>query len=316
MEKELKLQVPLHHLGGITVFGNVLVSPGLLAKCGEDGRAVTWLSQSGRFVGRMEGPVSGNVLLRKAQWQTALDEGARLAIARNMVAGKIQNARTSVLRSAREAEDAADAQALGETERALAKALERLPGASDAGALRGIEGDAASAYFGSFTRMVRQDRDTFAFTQRSRRPPKDPINALLSFLYALLMSDCLGALQGAGLDPQGGFFHVLRSGRPALALDLMEEFRAVVADRLALTLINRKQVARESFDFRDGGSVYLNEKGRKVVVVAYQERKKEVLQHPLLDQKVSVGLLPCIQARLLARTLRGDIQAYPPFLIR
>jgi CRISPR-associated protein Cas1 len=316
IEKETRLQVPLHHLGGITVFGNVLVSPGLLAKCGEDGRMVTWLSQSGRFLGRMEGPVSGNVLLRKAQWQTALDEEARLAIARNMMAGKIQNARTSVLRSAREAEDANDSKALGETASALAKALERLPGSRDAGALRGIEGDAASAYFGTFTCMVRQDRESFAFRERSRRPPKDPINALLSFLYALLMSDCLGALQGVGLDPQAGFFHVLRSGRPALALDLMEEFRAVISDRLALTLINRKQVGRESFDFRDGGSVYLNEKGRKAVVVAYQERKKETLQHPLLDQKVSIGLLPSIQARLLARALRGDMEAYPPFLLK
>lgn len=316
VEKDLKLQVPLHHLGGITVFGNVLVSPGLLAKCAEDGRAVTWLSRSGRFVGRMEGPVSGNVLLRKAQWQTALDESARLVIARNMVAGKIQNARTSVLRSAREAEDAADAKALGETAHALAAALERLPNTPDAGALLGVEGDAASAYFGTLTRMMRQDRETFTFIARSKRPPKDPINALLSFLYALLMSDCLGALQGVGLDPQAGLFHVLRSGRPALALDLMEEFRAPVADRLALTLINRKQVARESFDFREGGSVYLNENGRKAVVVAYQERKKETLQHPLLDQKVSVGLLPSIQARLLARTLRGDIEGYPPFLMK
>ena len=314
IEKETKLQVPLHHLGGISVFGNVLVSPGLLAKCSEDGRAVTWLSQSGRFVGRMEGPVSGNVLLRKAQWQTALDEGARLLIARNMVAGKIQNARTSILRSAREAEDPADSKALGETAHTLARVLERLPGAPDANALLGMEGDAASAYFGTFTRMVRQDRETFAFTGRSKRPPKDPINALLSFLYALLMSDCLGALQGVGLDPQAGFYHVFRPGRPALALDLMEEFRAAVADRLALTLINRKQVGRESFDFRDGGSVYLNEKGRKAVVVAYQERKKETLQHPLLDQKISLGLLPSVQARLLARALRGDIQAYPPFL--
>jgi CRISPR-associated protein Cas1 len=316
VEKELKLQVPLHHLGGITLFGNVLVSPGLLAKCAEEARAVTWLDCNGHFQGRLEGPVSGNVLLRKAQWEAVLDEGARLPIARNMVAGKIQNARSSILRSAREADGDSDRSALTAVAKTLGDAVENLPAATSLDALRGVEGEAAQAYFGALTLMVRTDRETFAFNGRSKRPPRDPINALLSFLYAILLSDCLGALQGVGLDPQAGFLHVLRSGRPALGLDLMEEFRAVLADRLALTLINRRQVARDDFDFREGGSVYLNEKGRKTVVVAYQERKKETLQHPLLDQKVSLGLLPHIQARLLARTLRGDLEAYPPFISR
>lgn len=316
VEKELKLQVPLHHLGGITLFGNVLVSPGLLAKCAEEARLITWLSTSGRFMGRMEGPVSGNVLLRKAQWESVLDGARGLPIARAMVAGKVQNCRASLLRSAREVEDGKDGAFLRAAAEALGAALGPLQRAAAPERVRGLEAEAAKVYFGVFTRMIRADRELFHFAERSRRPPKDPINALLSFLYALLLSDCSAALQGVGLDAQGGFLHVLRSGRPALALDLMEEFRPIFADRLALTLINRKQVARDDFDFREGGAVLLNERGRKKVVTAYQERKRDTLQHPFLDQKTSIGLLPHIQARLLARHLRGDLEEYPPFLMR
>ncbi len=316
VERELKLQVPLHHLGAVTLFGNVMVSPGLLGKCAEDGRAVTWLDRNGHFQGRLEGPVSGNVLLRKAQWEAVFAEAARLSIARNMVAGKIQNARGSLLRSAREADAEEDRQALHRTAESLGAILLRLPVADNLDVLRGMEGDAAESYFSVFTMMVRGDRETFLYAGRSRRPPRDPVNALLSFLYALLLSDCLGALQGVGLDPQAGFLHALRPGRPALGLDLMEEFRPILADRLALSLINRKQVTRDGFDFREGGAVLLNEKGRKAVVVAYQERKKETLTHPMLDQKVSLGLIPHIQARLLARVLRGDLEGYPPFLYK
>lgn len=314
VEKETKLQVPMHHLGGLTVFGNVMVSPGLIGRFGEDGRSVTWLSRSGHFVGRLEGPVSGNVLLRKAQWEAVLDGSKALPIARNIIAGKIQNARTSVLRSAREAELPEDKETLQSTASSLGRIVEVLPACADLETLRGKEGEAARAYFSTLTRMVRIDRDTFKFEERSKRPPKDPINALLSFLYALLLSDCVGAAQGVGLDPQAGFLHALRSGRPALGLDMMEELRPIFADRLALTLINRKQISREHFDFREGGAVMLNEKGRKTVVVAYQERKKEKVTHPVLEQEASLGLVPHVQTRLLARMLRGDIEAYPPFL--
>jgi CRISPR-associated protein Cas1 len=316
VEKELKLQVPLHHLGSITVFGNVLVSPGLLAKCAEDGRLVTWLSATGHFVGRMEGPASGNVLLRKAQWELVLDSIRALPVVRNMVAGKVQNSRASLLRSAREAEDEKDGAMLRAAAEALGAALGPLQRAATPERVRGLEAEAAKVYFGVFTLMIRTQRDLFRFTERSRRPPKDPVNALLSFLYALLLSDCAAALQGVGLDAQGGFLHVLRPGRPALALDLMEEFRPLFADRLALTLINRKQITREDFDFREGGAVLLNEQGRKKVVTAYQERKRDRLQHPFLEQKTSFGLLPHLQARLLARHLRGDLEVYPPFLAK
>lgn len=316
VERELKIQVPIHHLGGITIFGNVLISPGLLAKFAEEGRSVTWLSTSGHFVGRLEGSASGNVLLRKVQWETILDGGRALPIARNMVAGKVQNCRASLLRSARESDDEKDAALLREAAKALGGVLDPLQTATTPDRVRGLEAEAAKAYFGVFTLMVRAQRTLFRFDERSRRPPKDPINALLSFLYALLLSDCSAALQGVGLDPQGGFLHVLRPGRPALALDLMEEFRPLFADRLALTIINRKQISREDFDFREGGAVLLNERGRKKVVIAYQERKRDALQHPFLDRKVSFGLLPHLQARLLARHLRGDLDAYSPFLFR
>jgi len=313
IEKETRLQIPLHHLGGITVFGNVLVSPGLLAKCAEDGRSVTWLSPTGRFAGRMEGPQSGNVLLRKAQWEAALNEEQAIRIARNIVAGKIQNQRTSLLRSARESESENEREALYGAAARLGDAVARLPPAGTLDGVRGIEGEAAQAYFKVFGRMIRQNRETFDFKGRSRRPPRDAINALLSFFYALLLSDCSGAAQGVGLDPQAGFLHALRPGRPALGLDMMEEFRPFLADRLALTLVNRRQVCRKDFDFRDGGAVYLSEKGRKIVVAAYQGRKREQLSHPLLERKVSAGLLPHLQARLLARTLRGDVESYVPF---
>jgi len=316
VEKEVKLQVPLHHLGGLTIFGNVLVSPGLLAKCAEEGRQVIWLSATGRFVGRMEGPGSGNVLLRKAQWETVLDAARALPVARNMVAGKVQNSRASLLRSAREAEDKEESSTLRGAAEALGATLALLQRAATPERVRGLEAEAARVYFGVFTLMIRTERDLFGFSERSRRPPKDPINALLSFLYVLLLSDCSAALQAVGLDAQGGFLHVLRPGRPALALDLMEEFRPLLADRLALTLINRRQITREDFDFREGGAVLLNEKGRKKVVTAYQERKRDTLQHPFLEQKTSFGLLPHLQARLLARHLRGDLEAYPPFLAK
>lgn len=316
VEKEIKLEVPMHHLSGLTVFGSVLVSPGLIGRFGEDGRSITWLSRSGHFVGRLEGPVSGNVLLRKAQWEAVLDGRRAVPIARNLIAGKIQNARTSVLRSAREADLPEDKETLQSTASSLGRAIEELPACDELETLRGKEGEAARTYFSTLTRMVRTDRETFKFEERSKRPPKDPINALLSFLYALLLSDCVGAAQGVGLDPQAGFLHALRSGRPALGLDMMEELRPVFADRLALTLVNRKQITRDDFDFREGGAVLLNEKGRKKVVVAYQERKKETITHPILDQEASLGLVPHLQARLMARTLRGDLEAYPPFLCK
>jgi CRISP-associated protein Cas1 len=316
VEKETKLQVPLHHLGGVVCFGDVMVSPALMRRCGEDGRSLVLLDRNGRFKARLEGPVSGNVLLRRAQHDWSCNAEKSLGIAKKIVAGKIQNSRQVLMRAAREAADSGDEEALREGAAALADALLRIPGCDDVEQLRGFEGESARAYFNCFDRMVLEDRESFRLDGRNRRPPLDPMNALLSFLYAMLTNDCVAAAEGVGLDPQVGFLHALRPGRPALALDLMEELRAVLADRLALTLVNRRQVTSSNFDDRPGGAVYLGEEGRKTVVVAYQNRKQEEILHPLLEQKVPLGLVPHIQARLLARVLRGDMEDYVPFLQR
>jgi CRISPR-associated protein Cas1 len=316
MDGTTKLQVPLHHLGGVVCFGNVMVSPFLIHHCAEDGRAVVFLDRNGRFKARVEGPVSGNVLLRRAQHLAASDEVRCTAIARNMVAGKIQNARQIVLRGGREGDGIDDTAPLQECAEVMANVLTRLRAPRDLDEVRGLEGEAAHTYFSVFNRMVREDREAFCLNGRNRRPPLDRMNALLSFLYTLLLSDCVAAVEGVGLDPQVGFLHALRPGRPALGLDLMEELRAILADRLALTLVNRRQLARDDFQERPGGAIHLTEKGRKGVVIAYQKRKQDEVQHLVLDQKVPLGLVPHVQARLLARYLRGDLGNYPPFLYR
>jgi CRISPR-associated protein Cas1 len=316
VEKENKLQVPLHHLGALVCFGDVMVSPALMRRCGEDGRSLVLLDRNGRFKARLEGPMSGNVLLRRAQHEWSSNDEKSLGIAKKIVAGKIQNSRQVLMRAAREAADADDEKSLREGAEALADALLRIPNCDDIDQLRGFEGESARAYFNCFDSMVLEDRESFRLDGRNRRPPLDPMNALISFLYAMLANDCVAAAEGVGLDPQVGFLHALRPGRPALALDLMEELRSVLADRLALTLVNRRQVTAKHFDNRPGGALYLGEEGRKLVVVAYQTRKQEEILHPLLEQKIPMGLVPHVQARLLARVLRGDMEDYVPFLQR
>jgi len=313
---ETKLQVPLHHLGAVVCFGNVMLSPQAMARCVEDGRAVVLLDRNGYFKGRVEGPTSGNVLLRLAQYQAFQNPEITLSVARNIAAGKIQNTRSVVLRGARESDNQEDEDTLRKTAWALANCLQRLPAGKSLDYVRGIEGEAGRAYFSSFDKMIKTDRETFRFEKRSRRPPLDPINALLSFLYALVLNDCRAGAEGVGLDPQIGFLHAIRPGRPALALDLMEELRSILADRIALTLINRRQITAKHFESRPGGAVYLNEKGRKEVVVAYQKRKQEEVMHSVIEQKVPLGLVSHTQARILARFLRQDIEEYLPFLYR
>jgi len=311
-----KLQVPLHHLGGLVLFGNVMTTPFLLHKCAEDGRSVVLLDRNGRYRCRMVGKVGGNVLLRHEQHLAMEDSARQVPVVRNMIAGKVQNARQVLLRGQREAKDADAAAALQIAVDLLARTVERLPAAMEVDFMRGLEGEAARVYFDCLDKLVTQNREAFRMNGRSRRPPRDRINALLSFLYVMLLNDCISAVEGVGLDPQMGFLHVMRPGRPSLGLDLMEELRPLLADRLALTLINLRQIGPDDFEERAGGAVYLGEKGRKEVVTAYQKRKQDEVQHPVLEQSVPFGLVPHVQARLLARHLRGETEAYTPFLYR
>lgn len=312
---ELKLQVPLHHLGSIVTMGNVMISPFFLGKCGDDGRAVVILDRNGRFKCRMVGKTTGNVLLRQEQYKAVQNGPRTTALAAAITAGKVKNARNVLMRSAREAATPDEESHLRKSADIQAHVLFHLKTPRDTDHVRGLEGEAAAAYFDVFTLMMKPaERDSLPMNGRNRRPPLDPVNALISFLYTLLLNDCISALEGVGLDPQMGFLHVPRPGRPSLGLDLMEEFRAFLADRLAITLINRKQVTIEHFEPRPGGAVYLNEKGRKEVVAAYQKRKQEEIDHFLLAEKTPIGLLPHVQARLLARHLRGDLEAYVPYV--
>lgn len=312
---ELKMQMPLHHLGAIVTMGNVMLSPFLLGKCADDGRAVVILDRNGRFKCRMVGKTGGNILLRQAQHQTVQDRLKTTALAAAMTAGKVKNARNVLMRSARETDIPDEETRLRKAAEAQANALFHLKTACDTEHARGLEGAAAAAYFDVFSLMIKPaERELLPMNGRNRRPPLDPVNALISFLYTLLLNDCISALEGVGLDPQLGFLHVPRPGRPSLGLDLMEEFRAFMADRLAITLINRKQITLDHFEPRPGGAVYLNEKGRKEVVTAYQKRKQEEASHPLLQGKTPIGLLPFLQARLLARHLRGDLDGYVPYI--
>jgi CRISPR-associated protein Cas1 len=316
VEKKARLVVPIHHLESVALFGNVYASPGLMRLCAENGVAISFLSASGRLIARVDAPSSGNVLLRRTQFRWADDPTRCVGIARAIVAGKLQNSRNVLLRAGREAESVEDQAVLHQASDKLADAIRALPQVVETDAVRGHEGDGARVYFGAFSSMVRQGRDTFRLEHRNRRPPLDPINALLSFLYSLLLHDCTAAVAAAGLDASVGYLHVDRPGRPGLALDLMEEFRSLIADRLALALINRQQVKPGGFVCREGGAVIMDDATRKTVLTAYQQRKREEVTHPFLDQKVPVGRLPFLQARVLARHLRGDLETYVPCVLK
>ncbi len=320
-----KLSLPIHHLESICTFGpGIAITAPALDLCWEHGVAVNYLSEGGYLQARVTGVSDTSVTLRRTQFRAA-DQPARCAaIARAIIAGKIQNSRNSLLRGARENASPEEVAALGGVIDALARQLHALGrltpddlvavGALDA--LRGAEGMAGQQYFGVFRLLLKQQRDDFAFGLRTRRPPRDRINCLLSFLYALVRHDCVAALTAVGLDPFVGFLHSERPNRPALALDLMEEFRAWIADRLAVTLINRRQIGPAHFREREGGAVELSDVGRRLVISAYQERKKEIVQHPALQQNLRIGQLPFVQARLLARHLRGDLPEYLPLVPR
>jgi CRISPR-associated protein Cas1 len=298
MEHETKLSVPVHTLGAVVCFGQVSASPPLMELCGESGVTLSFFSEQGRFLARVHGPVSGNVLLRREQYRRADDEAASSGLARAVIISKIVNCRTVLLRSARERQDNESAQELLSASGRLFRILKSLKRETSLDVLRGMEGEAANTYFSVFDRLILAQKESFYFKKRSRRPPLDNMNALLSFIYMLLAHDVAGALEGVGLDPAVGFLHRDRPGRPGLALDIMEEFRPFLADRLALSLVNLQQVKDKGFTKTETGAVMMDDKTRKEVLVSYQNRKQEEIQHPFLGEKVAIGLLPHCQWHL------------------
>ncbi|SMP46375.1 CRISPR-associated protein, Cas1 family [Neorhodopirellula lusitana] len=311
-EKKTLLRVPLHNLDGIVCFGRVGFSSQLAAACAESSVSISLMSPHGRFRAAVVGFSPGNVLLRRQQYRAADDPEATARIARNCISGKIANCRSVLLRAARDTKDQDRSSRLKLTAKHLAPILRRVAKADDADTVRGHEGEAASKYFESFGDLTTVE--AFQMKGRSRRPPLDPINALLSFLYAMLAHDARSACEACGLDSAVGFLHRDRPGRPGCALDLMEEFRPVLADRLAFSLVNRKQVGSKGFEVTSSGAIRMDDKTRKTVLTAYQTRKQDTIEHPFLGEKTTMGLLVHLQARLLARHLRGDLDEYPAFI--
>jgi len=314
VEGQTKLRLPLHGLDGIVCFGQVSCSPWLMGACAERGILISFMTENGRFQARVCGPVSGNVLLRRAQYRRADEDEFPAGLARSIVIAKIANCRTVLMRAIRDRPDRDHVTELEGAVKRLARSLRNLEGEQSLDAVRGIEGEAARSYFGVFDHLVAAQKDDFCFRERSRRSPMDTMNALLSFLYTLLTHDMTAALEAVGLDPAVGYLHRDRPGRPGLALDLIEELRPFLADRLALSLVNRQQVKGSGFRQSETGAVMMDDETRKRLLVAYQKRKREEIRHPFLGEKTQVGLLPHLQATLLARCLRGDLDGYPPFV--
>ncbi len=312
-EEKRAMRLPLHNLEAIVCFNYPGVSPALMGACARRGIGLTFLRPSGRFLARVSGPVNGNLLLRKAQHQAAGESSKALAIAVSCVLGKVYNSRKVLERALRDHALLVDTARLKTASNFLKASLPAIREAEDLETLRGLEGSAAKQYFRVFGELILHQKDDFPFRERNRRPPRDRMNALLSFLYTLLTYEVASALEAVGLDPQLGFLHADRPGRPSLALDLMEELRPVLADRLALTLVNRKQVRGKGFLIKESGGVLMDDETRKKVITAWQERKRDEITHPFLKERIPLGLLPHVQAQLLSRYLRGDLDAYPPF---
>ncbi len=314
VEDETKLRVPIHTLSGIVCFGQVSCSPFLMGMCAEKGVALSFLTENGRFLAKVQGPVSGNVLLRRQQYRLTDSAPASALIAKAVVLAKVANCRTALLRASRERSESKERVVLDAAVLRLKRILEEVGAANSVDEIRGHEGDAARTYFGVFDHLILAEKEHFFFRGRSRRPPLDNINALLSFFYTLLTHDVASALETVGLDPAVGYLHRERPGRPSLALDLVEELRPVLADRLALTLVNRQQVTSDGFRRLENGAVMMDEETRKEILVAWQKRKQDEIVHPYLEERVPLGLVPYVQATLLARYLRGDLDGYPSFL--
>ncbi len=314
LEKEQEVfRVPLHNLEAIVTFGYTGASPALMGACAQRNIGLTFLSGNGRFIARVTGETYGNVTLRKEQYRVSENAAQSILIARNCIAGKVYNSRWVLERAAREYPMRLDAEKLKRKSAFLAESLQKIGQCEDAAVLRGIEGEAASVYFSCFSDMILQQKEDFVFSGRSRRPPLDEVNAMLSFAYTLLTSMCACALETVGLDPYVGFFHTDRPGRKSLALDMVEELRSIMADRFVLTLINKKMIQKKGFTRKENGAVIMDEETRKIFLTAWQGKKQEMITHPFLGEKLEWGMVPFAQAMLLARHLRGDLDAYPPF---
>ena len=312
-DENTSMRLPLHNLENIVCFNYLGASPALMGACAERNVGLCFLSPNGRFLARVTGKVKGNVLLRKKQYEVSENNDISVPIAASFLLGKIANCRKVIERALRDHAMLVDVQTLTNASASLKETLSAVHACKTIGDLMGFEGSAAKIYFGVFDHLILQQREDFSFKERSRRPPLDNLNSLLSFLYTLLTNDAASALETVGLDPYVGFLHKDRPGRPSLALDLVEELRPVFADRLALSLINRKQIAGKGFTQKESGGILMDDDTRKTVLTAWQERKKEEILHPYLKERIPFGLIPHVQAMLLARFLRGDLDAYPPF---
>jgi CRISPR-associated protein Cas1 len=312
-DQQSSTRLPLHNLENIVCFNYMGTSPALMGACVERNVGLCYLSPNGRFQARVSGRVKGNVLLRKKQYAVSENVHESVPIAASFLLGKIANSRKVLERALRDHAMLVNTPAISAVSVSLKEVLNHIQTCTTISDLMGFEGSAAKQYFSVFDQLILQQREAFTFTERSRRPPLDNMNSLLSFLYSLLTNEVASALEVVGLDPYVGFLHQDRPGRPSLALDLMEELRPVFADRLALSLVNRKQVNAKGFTQKESGGVLMDEATRKTVLSAWQERKKEEILHPYLKERIPFGLLPHVQAMLLARYLRGDLDAYPPF---
>ncbi|MGR6835522.1 type I-C CRISPR-associated endonuclease Cas1c [Syntrophomonas erecta] len=307
-------RIPVHILEGIVTFGYTGASPALMRLCSKKGVTISFLNEYGKFLARVEGPVSGNVLLRRKQYRVADDMDFTANMAATCVLGKVSNCRSVLQRALRDHKNKVDVDTLTAAITRMAGQMKRLRSCKNVDSVRGIEGEAAQLYFSNFSELVLEEKQAFAMSRRSRRPPRDNINALLSFLYTLLVHEVRSALETVGLDPAVGFLHRDRPGRPSLALDLMEELRPVLADRLAVSLINRKQITPKGFMKNESGGVVMDKDTYKIVLTAWQKRKREEIIHPYLEERIPIGLLPYTQALLLARYFRGDLDGYPVFI--
>jgi len=316
IEREVKLRLPVHTISGIVCFGNITCSSFLMGFCAERNVSISFLTEYGKFLAKVQGPVSGNVLLRKEQYRRSDDIEESAKIARFFLIGKLNNSKTLLQKSVREHSEKIDNRAVNNSIEIISSALKHLKINLTLNQLRGIEGECASVYFKVFDNLIITQKEDFIFSERSKHPPKDEVNCLLSFVYTLMTHDIRSALECVGLDPAVGFLHRDRPGRPSLALDIIEEFRSFLGDRLVLSLINLKQVKKSDFIYSDFSSILMKDETRKIVLTAYQNRKQEEIIHPFIGEKVKIGILFYVQALLFARYIREDLDGYPPFIFR